>query len=84
MRQSDNSRLYSRRSLRPSKHHVTAEDMRVFAGDCLCWAEHASNASERETILSVARRWLHTAAGIERCLDDGWELVSPDLKKKLD
>ena len=32
----------------------------------------------------VARQWMHTATGIERRLDDGWDLVCPDLKRKLD
>ena len=43
----------------------------------------ASNPSDRETILRVARQWMLTASGIERRLDDGWELCH-DLKKKLD
>jgi hypothetical protein len=63
---------------------VAANDMRMFALDCSRWAEKASNPSDRETILCVARRWMSTATGIERRLDDGWELVCPDLKRKLD
>ena len=63
---------------------VTANEMRTFALDCSRWAEQASNPSHRETILHVARRWMSTASGIERRLDDGWELVCPDLGPKLD
>jgi hypothetical protein len=63
---------------------VTPSEMRMFALDCSRWAERASNPSDRETILRVARSWMRTAWGIERHLDDGWELVCPDLKRKLD
>ena len=63
---------------------VATNDMRIFALDCSRWAEQVSNPSNRETILCVARRWISTAAGIERRLDGGWEMVCPDLKRKLD
>jgi hypothetical protein len=63
---------------------VTPDEMRIFAFDCSRWAEQASNPSDRETILRIARRWMSTASGIERRIDDGWELVCPDLKNKLD
>jgi hypothetical protein len=63
---------------------VTTGEMRMFALDCARWAEQTKNPSDRETILGVARRWISTASGIERRLNDGWELACPDLKKKLD
>jgi hypothetical protein len=63
---------------------LSTADMRVFASDCSRWAEQASNPSNRETILRVARHWLNTASGIERRLDDGFELACADLKRKLD
>lgn len=63
---------------------VTPSEMRMFALDCSRWAEQVSNPSDRETIRRVARQWIRTASGIERRLDDGWELVCPDLKRKLD
>jgi hypothetical protein len=63
---------------------VTTSEMRMFALDCSHWAEQASNPSDRETILCVARRWMSTAAGIERHVHDGRELACPDLKRKLD
>jgi hypothetical protein len=62
---------------------VTTEDMREFALDCLHWAERASNPSDRETMLRLARMWMDTASGIERHIDDGWELACPDLRTKL-
>jgi hypothetical protein len=63
---------------------VTTEEMREFAQDCLQWAEHTRNPSDRGTILCVARRWTDIAAGIERRLHNGDELACPDLKTKLD
>ena len=63
---------------------TTTEEMRLFALDCLRWAEHASNPSDRETMVRVARMWMNTASGIERCVDDGWQLACPDLRTKLD
>lgn len=63
---------------------VTPQEMRMFAQDCSQWAERASNASDREIILRIARNWMSTAASIERHLDAGWELTSPDLRTKLD
>ena len=63
---------------------VAANEMRMFAVDCERWAKQASNPSDRETILCVALKWMRTATGIERHLDEGWELVCPDLKPKLD
>ena len=63
---------------------VTTAEMRMFAFDCSRWAEQARNPSDRETILRVARGWMNTASGIERRLDDGFELACPDLRTKLD
>lgn len=63
---------------------VTTEEMRVFALDCLRWAEHTANPSDRETMMRIARMWMNTASGIERQVDDGWKLACPDLRTKLD
>ena len=63
---------------------VTTEAMREFALDCLQWAEHTSNPNDRETMLRVARMWMNTASGIDRRVDNGWELACPDLRTKLD
>lgn len=63
---------------------VTPQDMREFALDCSRWAKLASNASDRETILRVARNWMLTATGIEQHIDDGWKPASPDFRSKLD
>ncbi len=63
---------------------VTPGEMRLFALDCAHWAEQATNPSDRETILSEARRWMHAASGIERRVDNDWELACADLRTKLD
>lgn len=63
---------------------VTTHDMRIFALDCLRWAARTSNPSDRETMVRVARMWMDTASGIERRINDGWELTCPDLRTKLD
>jgi hypothetical protein len=63
---------------------VTPDEMRLFALDCLRWAELTDNASQRELMLSVAKNWMNTASAIERRLADGATLVSADLRNKLD
>ena len=63
---------------------VTTEAMRLFALDCLSWAERTPNPSDRETMMRVARTWMNTASGIERQVDNGRELACPDLRTKLD
>lgn len=63
---------------------VTTEEMREFALDCLRWAEGTPNPSDRETMIRVARMWMNTASGIERQVDNGWELACADLRRKLD
>lgn len=63
---------------------VTPEEMRLFALDCLRWAERTDNASHRDLMLSVAKTWMNTASAIERRVADGAMLVSADLRNKLD
>jgi hypothetical protein len=41
------------------------------------------NPSDRETILSEARRWMHAASIIERRVDNDRELACADLRTKL-
>lgn len=63
---------------------VTPQEMRLFALECLRWAdEAAANASQRDLMLRVAKSWMKTAASIERHMDDGGELALPDLRSKL-
>jgi hypothetical protein len=63
---------------------VTPDEMRLFALDCLSWAERTDNASHRDLMLSVAKTWMNTASAIERRVADGGELASADLRNKLD
>ena len=62
---------------------VTPEQMRLFALDCLRWAEETDNASHRDLMLQIAKTWMTTAATLERKADDGAELVT-DVRPKLD
>ena len=36
-------------------HMVTAQDMRVFALDCLRWSDETHNASQRELMVQIAK-----------------------------
>ncbi|TMJ04263.1 MAG: hypothetical protein E6G97_07075 [Alphaproteobacteria bacterium] len=62
---------------------ITTQDMRVFSLECLKWAERSENASDRETIMRVARMWMKTASAIDLRIAGGGESV-PDLRRKLD
>ena len=63
---------------------VTPQEMRLFALDCLRWAdEAAANASQRDLMLRVAKSWIKTASSIERYISDGGEQALPDLRSKL-
>lgn len=63
---------------------VTPQEMRLFALDCLRWAdEAAANASQRDLMLRVAKSWMNTASRIERHVGDGGDLALPDLRSKL-
>jgi hypothetical protein len=63
---------------------VTAQEIRLFALDCLRWAdEAAANASQRDLMLRVAKTWMNTASSFERHIGAGRELALPDLRSKL-
>ena len=62
---------------------ITTQDMRIFSLECLKWAEARQNASDRETIIRVARMWMKTASAIELRLGKAGKTV-PDLRRKLD
>jgi hypothetical protein len=61
--------------------------MRVFALDCLRWAEFTDNASHRDLMLRVAKTWMNTASAIEQRGTNGDALAStesggePDLRQ---
>jgi len=62
---------------------ITTQNMRIFSLECLKWAEARDNASDRETIIRVARMWMKTASEIDLRISDGAKMV-PDLRRKLD
>ena len=62
---------------------ITTQDMRIFSLECLKWAAARENASDRATIIRVARMWMKTASAIELRLGKGGKPV-PDLRRKLD
>jgi hypothetical protein len=63
---------------------VTPDAMRLFALDCLRWADLTDNASHRDLMIRVGKTWMNTASAIERRVADGGALVSADLRCKLD
>jgi hypothetical protein len=62
---------------------VTPQEVRLFALECLRWAEETDNASHRDLMLNVAKTWMGIAATLERKIEDGGEIF-PDLRPKLD
>jgi hypothetical protein len=63
---------------------VTPIEMRLFARDCLRWADQTDNASNRELVLRISRSWMEAASAIDRRVAEGAELANPDLRTKLD
>jgi hypothetical protein len=63
---------------------VTPDEMRVFALDCLRWAELTDNASHRDLMISIAKTWMNTASSIDRHIASGGVPENADLQKKLD
>jgi hypothetical protein len=65
---------------------TTTTDYRDFACDCLRWTEQAKDASERDTLIGIARLWLNVAARLDRHItlaSDGTALLR-ELRAKLD
>jgi len=62
---------------------VTPQEMRLFALDCLRWADETANASQRDLMIRIAKTWTTTASTIERHVNNGGELALPDLRSKL-
>ena len=44
---------------------TTPADLRKFATDCLLWAEEAKDASQRDTLIRLARMWMQTASELD-------------------
>jgi hypothetical protein len=45
---------------------TTPAEYRGFAVDCFRWAEQANNASQRETLIDIARLWKNIALKMDR------------------
>jgi hypothetical protein len=52
--------------------------------ECLRWSDQTDNASQRDLMVRVAKRWLSTAAAIECRVAAGDRLAARDLRNKLD
>jgi len=63
---------------------VTPQEMRKFAAECLRWSEQTGNASQRELMIGIARRWELTAKSIESRMAAADRSAAPDLRNKLD
>jgi hypothetical protein len=65
---------------------TTTTDYRDFAGDCLRWTGQAKDASERDTLIGIARLWLNVASRLDQHIalaNDGTVLLR-ELRAKLD
>ena len=63
---------------------VTPQEMRQFAAECLRWSEQTDNASQRDLMIRIARRWVLTAKSIENRMAAADRLSAIDLRSKLD
>jgi hypothetical protein len=65
---------------------TTTTDYRDFACDCLRCTEQARNASERDTLIGIARLWLNVATRLARhiALANDGAVILPELRAKLD
>ena len=65
---------------------TTTTDYRDFAFDCLRWTDQAKDASERDTLIGIARLWLNVATRLDRHIvlaNDG-AMILRELRAKLD
>jgi hypothetical protein len=65
---------------------TTTTDYRDSARDCLRWTGQARNASERDTLIGIARLWLNVATRLEchiALANDGAAILR-QLRAKLD
>jgi hypothetical protein len=63
---------------------VTPQEMRQFAAECLRWSEETDNASQRDLMVRIARRWVLTAKALENRMAAVDQLAAIDLRTKLD
>jgi len=65
---------------------TTTTDYRNFACDCLRWTEQAKDASERDTLIGIARLWLNVATRLDRhiALASDGAVIRRELRARLD
>jgi hypothetical protein len=64
---------------------TTPLDYRLFALDCLQWAEVAKDADQRATLIRLARQWMQTASELDRLVPPhAMPAMSGALRAKLD
>lgn len=64
---------------------MTTLDYRLFAMDCLQWAEDAKDADQRATLIRLARMWMLTASELDRLVPPHeMPSISEALRAKLD
>lgn len=64
---------------------TTTVDYRLFALDCLQWAEDAKDADQRATLIRLARIWMQTASELDRLVPPHkMPRMSEALRAKLD
>jgi hypothetical protein len=62
---------------------VTSQEIRLFALECLRWADEADDAGHRDLMRRVARTWTRTASALDRRQGIDGDVL-PDLRGKLD
>jgi hypothetical protein len=65
---------------------TTPHDFRVFALDCLRWADDAPDASHEQTLLDIAKLFMRRSLEMDELslLADGESPLVDDLRMKLD
>ena len=65
---------------------TTPADYRGSAVDCFRWSEHASDASQRESLIDIARLWKNVAIKMDEhvTMADDVPALLQRLRAKLD
>jgi hypothetical protein len=65
---------------------ITPHDFRVFAMDCLHWADAAADASQQQILLDIARLFMRRSLEMDDLvmLSNGDSPLVDDLRVKLD
>jgi hypothetical protein len=65
---------------------ITPHDFRVFAMDCLNWADAAADASQEQILLDIAKLFMRRSLEMDDLvmLSNGESPLMDDLRVKLD